>query len=862
MGIQNKNRMVKSIDQVKQELLALYKSEKAVAQAHTFNDREALLSEAMEKVQPLLTKTDLLTTLVEQAETMVLPVSQLDSFAAWLRSNIPTYELENYGIYLDYIPKVELQPGYPYLFVNTGTTRLHGSLDQPVTATFVGAWTVDVRQATVHASQDAHIHVGDDIAEVNGYAFQPNDVPINNSGTMRETNLSETSPLSKQERELREALADRLRQSGIEVIDNVEEGQRVLDEANALAKMQAKSKITDTVRFFRTPSDETYGFTINGKIYVDTRIATAETPIHEYAHLWASLMRRENPSEWAHIVSLMKDTPVWDQVKRRYSSLKTDNEIADEVLAQYSGRRGAERLRKEMAKSGYATAALQTVKEVLARFWEGIANMLKIRFTTAEEVVDRVLFDLLRGYNPYAQKQQIEVQQGQEQANFEARTSGAIRHQFVGERGAAKADEADEATLRMDNLSVARQMEAAGKDAKAIKYATGWERGTDHLWRYEIGDFDTATLHRMVTEEEKKKERLSAHLKALIDKEQEFRHKVFPDAYFNEFDNEQRLKWDAQHLAAIAELSDLSYEIGQLKEDIGKFEILTNLKTVIGKDSELLKYYPFIGETTIRITNHIPYDMAGHYSQDSGGIITLNKDELHQASVLNHEVQHAIQYLEGFSKGGSRASIRRMLDQRLSNLQELTDYAKELQAKQIEYKKLAAHIGYVYERLMRTGEDWAVERAIDLYWEAMNTLDNDEHSKLKNEYPQGLSPSEIGKAGYHREQAIAELNRLSDFYAHQIPESDRQLIKAADALSEQMDGKSDIELYYALVGEVESRNVQKRMGMSPSERRASLASETEDVARDHQIIWEDNLGKNASEIAKEDRRNVSHRHHR
>ena len=121
MGIQNKNRMVKSIDQVKQELLALYKSEKAVARANTFNDREALLSEAMEKVQPLLTKTDLLTTLVEQAETMVLPVSQLDSFAAWLRSNIPTYELENYGIYLDYIPKVELQPGYPYLFVNTGT---------------------------------------------------------------------------------------------------------------------------------------------------------------------------------------------------------------------------------------------------------------------------------------------------------------------------------------------------------------------------------------------------------------------------------------------------------------------------------------------------------------------------------------------------------------------------------------------------------------------------------------------------------------------------------------------------------------------------------------------------------------------
>ena len=31
-------------------------------------------------------------------------------------------------------------------------------------------------------------------------------------------------------------------------------------------------------------------------------------------------------------------------------------------------------------------------------------------------------------------------------------------------------------------------MEGAGKDAKAIKMATGWERGADGKWRYEIPD--------------------------------------------------------------------------------------------------------------------------------------------------------------------------------------------------------------------------------------------------------------------------------------------------------------------------------------------------------------------------------------
>ncbi len=47
---------------------------------------------------------------------------------------------------------------------------------------------------------------------------------------------------------------------------------------------------------------------------------------------------------------------------------------------------------------------------------------------------------------------------------------------------------------------------------------------------------------------------------------------------------------------------------------------------------------------------------------------------------------------------------------------------------------------------------------------------------------------------------------------------------------------SAYDQYHALAGEVESRNVQKRMGMTEAERRASLASETEDVSREDQIF--------------------------
>ena len=110
------------------------------------------------------------------------------------------------------------------------------------------------------------------------------------------------------------------------------------------------ARITDQVRFFRTESGEAYGFTVGGKIYIDPKIANTETPIHEYAHLWAAALRGQNPKEWQNIVELMKGTSVWDEVKKRYPELNTDDDIADEVLATYSGRRGAERLREEQRK--------------------------------------------------------------------------------------------------------------------------------------------------------------------------------------------------------------------------------------------------------------------------------------------------------------------------------------------------------------------------------------------------------------------------------------------------------------------------------------------------------------------------------
>lgn len=816
---------------------------------------------------------------------------------------------------------------------------------------------------------------------------------------------------------------------------NTDEGQYTATSGEATSKDKE-------VRFFRTPDGHAYGFTKDGKIYIDPRIATAETPIHEYSHLWASAFRKANPKEWANIVELMKGTTLWEEVKQRYPELKTEDEIADEVLAHYSGRRGAERLRAEREKiangegdvveKAKAISALERVKDALKRFWKGVADWLGIHFTSAEEVAEKVLADMLNGVNPAAeagaQRGGVRYEANSEEADIVARAkadgtymkapngkpsllsqrqwvqvrtrsfkewfgdwendpNGAskvldengepkvvlhgtpntftafdkrkigssndpgwlgsgfyfygnnedyarsysrggnlmelflnirdpyyasysemerlaeannreasdefremvedegcdgvyynadineewvafepsqiksatdnvgtfdgsnpdIRYQFVGEKGAAAMDKAEEASVRLDNLSVAREMEAAGKDAKAVKLATVWERGADGKWRYEIEDFDNSGLERVVREDNQRKLRLSEQRRSLLARKREMESEVFPDRYFDEFSDAERHQWYMEHSAEIAELEDLSKEIDRLKKQENSSDIITDLGTVIGKDHVLLKYYPELEGFVVHIT-YMPYNVGGHYGLD---VITLNREAMYDRNTLNHEVQHAIQEIEGFARGGSVRDVRNRIMKRIAELDNVSEHAKEMLARQVEYRALASKLGYVYERLMKNGEDWAVRAASDNYWEAMNTLDNDENSQLNNVYPKGKNASEIAKDGFNRDKAIEELNRLSDYYASQISAEDMKDIKESEALSGKINGKSDEELYHALGGEVEARNVQSRLSMTSEERRASLASETEDVAREDQIFLNDGLGVSMSESASE-----------
>ena len=171
------------------------------------------------------------------------------------------------------------------------------------------------------------------------------------------------------------------------------------------------AKITDHTRFLRTADGEVYGLVKDGRIYLDPKVATSETAVHEYTHLWGDMLRRKDSEQWSRTVKELKGSQLWAEVKELYPELKTDDEIADEVLSTFSGRRGAERLREEARRvaggeSGVFTkakamAALENVKNAIARFWEGVARMFGVnRYRSAEELADMAMRDLINGVKP------------------------------------------------------------------------------------------------------------------------------------------------------------------------------------------------------------------------------------------------------------------------------------------------------------------------------------------------------------------------------------------------------------------------------------------------------------------------------
>ena len=368
------------------------------------------------------------------------------------------------------------------------------------------------------------------------------------------------------------------------------------------------------------------------------------------------------------------------------------------------------------------------------------------------------------------------------------RSDEKIRFQFIGEKGAERADHAEEVSTRLDNLAVAREMEEAKKEAKAIKMATGWERGADGKWRYEIPD---------------------AKIKDTID--------VGGGNIVKRFEE------------------DILWTDGKLEDAVDApklFEAYPQLKNIKIHTDAVMNYMP----------------SNGYYNPQTKTITIHAADLKYLNSILNHEIQHAIQNIEGFAQGGNSKTVRSRIQKIIDDEKDASEYAKSNLKQYAALHMLASRLK-ASKQFAKSDQQFFKDKAREYYWDAMNELDNNERSTLINEYPDDKNAQEIAESGYHVDEAIKELKRIADEYKDEIPKGNMDAFEKVNKLTSALGNKSDDELYQALAGEVEARNVQKRMDMTPEERRNSLASETEDVDRGDQIVM--NNGGTSYSIVKD-----------
>ena len=237
--------------------------------------------------------------------------------------------------------------------------------------------------------------------------FEPKQVMIDQridmSKTEQEVVKSVPRKLTVQDREAGGALVDRLQAMGITVHTDSHENRRILKAA------QKDQSEAGKVRHFKTETGESYGFAYKGEIHLDLRKIDAELPLHEYAHLFCQAMQRINPDNWNHVIELLKkDAETWSTVKNVYPELTSDNDVAEEVIAQYSGKRGAEKLQAELERmtpkdDNYNSRwnnIFQNISKAVQDFWKHIGDSMNISYSSKEDIADQILNDFAKGINP------------------------------------------------------------------------------------------------------------------------------------------------------------------------------------------------------------------------------------------------------------------------------------------------------------------------------------------------------------------------------------------------------------------------------------------------------------------------------
>lgn len=298
------------------------------------------------------------------------------------------------------------------------------------------------------------------------------------------------------------------------------------------------------------------------------------------------------------------------------------NYISEEVLQASD-----EVIRESMTAEEY-DAMYESYRDAYASIYD-FENM-------SEDEIERLLTeeiaaDAYAGLNWFSGDAPVqEAVRAETERNAPARRAEA-QQETTGPPGRATAAGIGARTADSAALRRAEALEKSGTDNETIRQETGWYRGMDGQWRFEIDDSDAA-----------------------FSRSGEAQYSADNADYARYTQLMNRMLTGELTEAEHAELLGLDKKNGSTKKELARRidEGNATLRDIL-QHNALFDAYPEIAETKVKFAD-MPSGTAGSYNRETNTITLdtkLKYDANEALDALMHEVQHRVQAAEGFAGG-------------------------------------------------------------------------------------------------------------------------------------------------------------------------------------------------------------------
>jgi hypothetical protein len=429
----------------------------------------------------------------------------------------------------------------------------------------------------------------------------------------------------------------------------------------------------------------------------------------------------------------------------------------------------------------------------------------------------------------------------------------------------------------LEKLAIAQQMESKGSSAATIQRETGWSKGVDGMWRFEISDDQVAFVKSEAVANPAIMGYVDRNAVITEQGEGQFSGRVIfggTDVQAEGASPEQVIRDLANKIAQENGLPGFDIDNVQAGDEIGLGSLINH--------PELFAAYPQLQTISVKFVSNVGYQ--GQFDPRKREIeIEIGRTPDQMLSTLLHEVQHAIQTEEGFAVGGSNEKI--FTDRVKNAVRDLQAYS----ANQVEGWKNAN-----FEKGLASAKASEIASNALKYQSAQRLIEYSKRDKpsgvfrnIRNEMQWIYGQQFYGnRAANDLQRMFYDLPKRGDkrnsflrnmawegaqFLLDSIPAEQRQMFKddtrqltslikaldrqaskaraelkplkaleaksrAANYLADKTQYKAPYEIYRALAGEIEARTTQARQGLTAEERRNRPVRQDQDVDLSEAIV--------------------------